>query len=224
MLCKKLLLVEGSDDQHVMRNLLRYHGIQCVFEKPDKYRGDDIVIHAAGGLEAVLDYLDVAADDDDIEYIGVVVDADEDLAARWAALSRILVARGAKALPRAPQPDGTLLTLTQLYRTATVGVWIMPDNRLPGILEDFIAFLVPDQEAPLWSRAVRAIDDIPEDLKRFPDVALSKARAHTWLAWQQEPGRPLGIAVTARYLDVEAPHARQLVAWVKATFSIPEKQ
>ena len=41
---------------------------------------------------------------------------------------------------------------------------------------------------------------------------------HTWLAWQENPGRPYGTAITARFLDAEAPQADVLVAWINYLF------
>jgi hypothetical protein len=38
------------------------------------------------------------------------------------------------------------------------------------------------------------------------------------LAWQQEPGKPLGQAITARYIDADAPNAKQLIEWLRSLF------
>jgi hypothetical protein len=96
----------------------------------------------------------------------------------------------------------------------------MPDNTLPGMLEDFARFLVPPGDN-LWPRACDCIDNIPVDQRRFPAQHLIKAQMHTWLAWQQQPGLPLGLAVTTRYLDANAIHAQQLVAWIRRLFPSP---
>ena len=44
---------------------------------------------------------------------------------------------------------------------------------------------------------------------------------HTWLAWQEEPGIPLGLAVTKRYLDVDHVLARQFLQWLQRLFPAP---
>ena len=42
------------------------------------------------------------------------------------------------------------------------GVWLMPDNRLPGMLEDFVRFMVrPDDR--LWPRVEDVLQSIPEN-------------------------------------------------------------
>jgi hypothetical protein len=58
--------------------------------------------------------------------------------------------------------------------------------------------------------------------RHFSEPSTPKAQIHTWLAWQEEPGQPFGIAVTARYLDADAPHAQKLVDWVRRLFLVEE--
>jgi hypothetical protein len=73
---------------------------------------------------------------------------------------------------------------------------------------------VPDGDA-LWTRAGDAIDSIPEHERRFPPVRRSKALIHTWLAWQEEPGSPMGQAIGKRDLDGSAPAAQRFVEWLR---------
>ena len=51
---------------------------------------------------------------------------------------------------------------------------------------------------------------------RFGPERWPKARIHTWLAVQNEPGKPLGQAITARYLDGGAIAGAPFVAWLRA--------
>ena len=95
-----------------------------------------------------------------------------------------------------------------------IGVWVMPDNQLPGKIEDFVARLVPDQD-PLLPMAERATQSIPAALRRFSEPDLAKAVIHNWLAWQEEPGSRMGEAFTKRYLDPKAPTALVFVEWVR---------
>jgi hypothetical protein len=100
-----------------------------------------------------------------------------------------------------------------------VGIWLMPDNQFPGMLEDFVSFLIPQSDA-LWQKVDNCLNQIPEKERRFSLDHRIKAQLHTWLAWQKEPGKPLGTAITARYLDAEAAHAQQLIAWIRRLFDI----
>ena len=80
-----------------------------------------------------------------------------------------------------------------------------------------LRFLVP-QGDDLLAHADQAIDGIPPALRRFSDVKEAKARIHTWLAWQEEPGKPFGQAISALYLDPNLPAADVFAAWIKRTF------
>ena len=42
---------------------------------------------------------------------------------------------------------------------------------------------------------------------------------HTWLAWQDDPGRPFGQAVTKRYFDSDGPHVQGLLDWLTRLFA-----
>ena len=221
MVYRNWMLVEGRDDQYVLRDLLRHHGIACAIPNRDGEYGEEaIVIDQKDGVEGVLDTLNATLDNGGVERMAVVVDADTNIQARWDALRDIFARFGGENIPRSPSPDGTIVALEQPYRVLQVGVWLMPDNQVPGILENFVSFLVPDDDAPLWRRAVDCVDGIPETQRHFSAADLPKAQIHTWLAWQKEPGRPFGLAITARYLDADAPHALGLVDWVKRVFDL----
>ena len=55
---------------------------------------------------------------------------------------------------------------------------------------------------------------------RFRSTYRSKAKIYSWLAWQGEPGKPLGQAITARYLDADEPHAQKFAGWVRQLFNL----
>jgi hypothetical protein len=95
----------------------------------------------------------------------------------------------------------------------------MPDNRVPGMMEDFISFLVPSGDL-LWPLAVDVLQRVIETNRRFPPTHKPKALIHTWLAWQRKPGTPTGRAITNRYLDANAPHAQQLMDWIRQLFDL----
>jgi len=59
---------------------------------------------------------------------------------------------------------------------------------------------------------------IPADERRFSQLAQPKALIHTWLAWQEEPGKPLGTAITARYLDPDVAQVDVLVSWLNRLY------
>jgi len=61
---------------------------------------------------------------------------------------------------------------------------------------------------------------IKPQYRRFRESYQAKAHLHTWLAWQEEPGTPMGLAITKRYLDAEAPYALLLLNWIRELFEL----
>lgn len=203
---KAVLLVEGKDDEHVFYALLGFHRLPEIFRIKDKR-----------GIDNLLGTLDVELLASDLERLGIVVDADIDIASRWQRVTNILRASGYSNIPALPDPLGTIIAENG---RPTVGIWIMPDNTLPGMLENFVRFLVPSNDS-LWGRVIHCIDNVPENERRFPTHHLIKAQLHTWLAWQHEPGSPLGLAITKRYLEANASHAQRLIDWIRRLFIEP---
>jgi hypothetical protein len=150
----------------------------------------------------------------DVERLGIVVDADVDVSMRWRSIKDVLDRAGYVGLPDRPDPTGTIVGHDVLPR---LGVWIMPNNELPGMLEDYLAFLVPPGDLML-DRARECLDRIPPEERRFTEVHRSKALIHTYLAWQQDPGKPLGQAVTARYFQTDGSQVSAFLAWLTRLF------
>ncbi|SEA57218.1 hypothetical protein SAMN05216455_10910 [Segatella bryantii] len=68
-------------------------------------------------------------------------------------------------------------------------------------------------------RAGEVLDALEKDgIQNYKKVHKSKARVHTYLAWQDEPGLPLGIAVTKKIFNPESSNAKVLVDWLKRLF------
>jgi hypothetical protein len=59
---------------------------------------------------------------------------------------------------------------------------------------------------------------IPAEERLFSPLVQPKAIIHTWLAWQAEPGKPFGTAITAKFLDANVAQVDVLVAWLKSLF------
>ena len=203
----KQLLVEGSNDFHALCKLFEYHHLPEMFGVKEKK-----------GYTGILDSLNEEVKRANLQILGIVVDADEDLQARWQSLRNRLIEVGYLDIPAQPDVNGTIIASQDL---PTIGIWVMPNNQLPGILENFIAFLIPNRESnPSWQYALQCVAAIPTDQKAFPDVRLPKAQLHTWLAWQEEPGKPIGQAISARYLNATSNDADIFVNWIKRLFQL----
>ncbi|NJL27134.1 MAG: hypothetical protein HC897_04225 [Thermoanaerobaculia bacterium] len=202
---RNLLLVEGSDDEHVVTHLCLHHGVP------------EFEIASQGGIKRLIESFPIRLKQSDLDALGVLVDADTDLQARWRALRQHLVRAGYPKVPKLPKPAGTICQAPVDTLLPRLGIWLMPDNKTKGTLEDFLRFLVP-AGSPLLAHVQQSVDGIPPGERRFSALAQPKAIIHTWLAWQAEPGKPLGTAITAKYLDASVPQVADFISWLRQLF------
>lgn len=214
-----LLLVEGKDDKHVISNLLKRYDILVPdlleIKHPTDYDPNGV---EGGGISRLLNIFEVKLTQALGGRLGIIVDADTDLSGRWKSLHDILNSSGYNRVPKKPISGGTVI---RQEKKPIVGIWLMPDNTIHGMLEDFVGYLRP-QDDLFWSMAVEVVQKVKtvEHERRFHNDHESKAKIHTWLAWQKEPGTPMGQAITARYLDADAPHALKLISWIRDLFEL----
>jgi hypothetical protein len=197
----RFLLVEGPDDQGVVLAMLAHCRIENVY------------VGHREGYDTLRRKLRSLLDSPGRTHFGVIVDADEDLAARWRSVCDVLRPMG-YALPDAPEPEGTICEAPFKPR---LGLWLMPDNLHPGMVEDFVSALAPSNDA-LLDRARESVAGIPLESRRFKPTYRIKAEIHTWLAWQEEPGRPMGQAITKTFLDANSALAVPFRMWLSRLF------
>ncbi len=94
---------------------------------------------------------------------------------------------------------------------------MMPDNAAPGTLEVFLGKLVPAND-PTWSWADEVAREARNRGARCKEIDHPKSRLHTWLAWQERPGIPFGIALQAQVFRHDTEDALRFVAWFKRLF------
>jgi hypothetical protein len=207
------LLVEGPDDAWSIINLLKRHGYD--------WDDDSIVrpyVNAVGGKDSLLRAPLLQAAAKSYDRLGIVVDADLEPSDRWKALRGAL--RGVEDLPDAPSGGGTIIESARVpgFGVARLGVWLMPDNQAPGTLEDFLAKLVPADDR-CWPHADVSTRKARDELEApLEEKDHAKGVIHTWLAWQKQPGQPLGQAITARAFAHDTPQALEFVGWFLRLF------
>jgi hypothetical protein len=207
------LLVEGKNNAHVIKNLAKRHGMESPeIQTPGK---------ETESIEELLRGLPLRLQAEDLQTLGIVVDANQDILARWQAIRERLISNGYSNVPKTPLVEGWVSNLTDKPR---VGVWLMPDNQLPGMLEDFVRYLIPPDDV-LRPKAEAILQEIEQtNLNRYKPVHHPKALIHTWLAWQETPGMPMGQAITAQALRHDSPTALSFVAWLKRLFELSPAQ
>jgi len=229
----KQLLVEGKNDAHVMFNLLVKHDISADSKekprnKPGTIRIDSIFTDDNDVDPAAHFYNQLKVIPED-GYLGIVLDADFNLQDKWVALRNRLLQFGfsESAIDKSEVDNKPIQTgaIIREENMPTVGIWLMPDNTAEGELEHFLELLVPrKEENPLWLRVLKALEDMPPEdsfpsyVKRFKEQDRRKAVIHTWLAWQKEPGKPLGQALGVGYFDAQASHALVFINWIRQLF------
>jgi uncharacterized protein DUF3226 len=204
---RRAMLVEGPDDQGVLVAILRYLGA------PER----DPEVRKADGIDDLLHRkLPVQLKESDLGQLGIVVDADSNAEDRWKAVRGVLTAAGYKKIAGKPPLGGAIIMESGL---PTVGIWIMPDNSASGAVEQFAKLLVPADDK-LWAQAEIAVGQAVAIERRFGLTGEMKAVMHTWLAWQKEPGRPMGQAITKRFLEPSAAGANDLCDWLRRLFGL----
>ena len=202
------LLVEGKNDQHVIWALCGQYNLEKTFtvETPNNLNGGD---------SQLLNSIPVRLKIPNIRALGIVLDADQNAESRWHSIKNILGQAGYLDLPNQPNHEGTIIANPDKPK---IGVWIMPNNQIPGMLENFVANLIleDDELAPIAEEILHRIEQ--ESLNRYSLEHRPKAFIHTWLAWQESPGRPMGQAITAHVLNHDASLAQSFVEWLRSLF------
>ncbi|PTQ90719.1 DUF3226 domain-containing protein [Agitococcus lubricus] len=202
----KLLLLEGINDCHVVAALCEAHKLPQVFK-----------IYDAGGCEDVLVKLmaliDAADGVQDINTIGIVLDADDNLMSTWQSVIDNL-AKKDYLIQSELNKNGTILI--QQGRP-TIGIWLMPNNQINGMLEDFCQILLDNPVA--LSFIEQCLNQAKtQKIATFKDVHRAKAIIHTYLAWQDELAKPLGQAITAKILNPNHQLALTFKDWLLDLF------
>ena len=157
--------------------------------------------------------------DGNVEKLAVVVDADyaafdgrgrETVHAEYRDLLSELGYR------RTPQRAGSGAVFVHEDGLPSVGLWIMPDNRSDGMLEDSLSQTVARDSHSLFEHARDAVKSLPNPLFD-PARHGSKAVVATWLSWQRMPGKHIVSAVGERLLDLKSDLMRQIRSWLEET-------
>ena len=209
---RRRLLVEGDTDKRVIPYLMERNGVEWPKDVPVK-------IEASGGINNILAprVIEVELFEPGLEALGVIVDADDDAADRWRAI-RDRCRSEFDDLPT-DIPAGGLITLHEATGVR-FGVWIMPDNQYRGMLEDFLIRLMPAESGALLELARECVAHASNSGAPFKEAHRTKAEIHTWLAWQDEPGKQLHEAVHHRVLDPQRPESQPFVKWFRALFDV----
>ncbi len=201
----QVLLVEGQDDKHVVRHICARKGLEQTFCIREKNNYRELLRSIPAEIKAP-----------GRSVVGIVLDADDDLNARWNAVTHRLRELGSaffdqSDLPETPEPTGTIIE-----GNCRIGIWLMPDNKSPGELEDFIEKMIPSRD-PVWPLSRDYIDSIPEGDRKFKQGKVLRAEIHAWLATRKEP-RKMGSAIGLNDLAIGVANTTAFVSWLKELY------
>lgn len=205
----KILLVEGTGDEGVIKEILHAWGVSCPYIVA--CGSDDLV------FKALKMYL---SNPGPYKTIGVIVDADIHPQGRLQRFAQVLNASKRYTLDeKTPLLAEGLITDGAVVDAARVGLWVMPDNQGHGMLEDFLSGMANAVHPELLAESEHAISSVENlGIQQYTPRHRPKAKIHTYLAWQEEPGRTLPQAIQKHYLDVSSENARPFVEWVRRLF------
>ncbi len=175
-------------------------------------------IEAVGGIDELLRPGSIRAElgQRNLQRLGILLDADDQPAERWQRL-RAECAALSLDLPATPPPEGAIV---RSQEGKSLGIWLMPDNQSRGMLETFLAYLVPDEGSALWAYVQEAITEARHRGAPYRDAHRDKAEIHTWLAWQDPPGSQLHHAVLQKMLDPQSERAKTFVTWFRRLYEL----
>ena len=197
---KRVLLVEGPDDKAVVHHLCSFGSQMPTFCIRSKEGIDNLLRGIRGEILA-----------EGRTAVGIVVDGNDDLKARWQAVTDKIRSANINP-PTNPEPGGTIID-----GSPRVGIWLMPDNESPGELEGFVAKMIPCNDE-VWPLSKAYVDGIPIANRRFAERKALKAKVHSWLATREYP-RLMGSAIRAGDLNVDVGVSKKFMRWLRELFN-----
>ncbi len=220
---KQRILVEGNDI-HVILQICTKNGLNQPKGFSDKkdFESNFAFKSKTGsqlGKPELISHLSALLLESELQTIAIVLDADKSAISTWQSVCAVLQKSGYTDLPKTPGAEGTVIESAD-PDLPKVGIWIMPDNSSTGEIEDFFLQLIDSQDF----RLDHARNSVGYLIDQRPDLLdnsnRSKAEAHTWLAWQQEPGRSMGVALKSNWANAKHPLAISLSQWFSRTFDL----
>ena len=218
----RVLLVEGKNDSYVVSAMLNSIGAEVKTKKAWSDRDPTAVLELKGegniavrlriaghGISDLLRKLPIECKESGLDSLAAIVDANGDFEARWNEIKHCLQITGCSNVPQRAVIGGGVLGIEKGPR---VGVWIMPNNSEPGMLEDFLISLIPENDKVL-PLVRQFVEGIPPEVCPFKNN--SKATLRTWLALQKEAESTFGQAVDQRLFDLSKPSCEKFISWLR---------
>lgn len=161
--------------------------------------------------------------DGTVEHLGIVADADYTVHKteggfnkRWQRLTQPLSEMGYE-ITASPSQNYVGSIFTHQDGLPPVGLWLMPDHKNDGMLEDLIKQIVYEgEQQSLLQTATCCINQLPVTL--FKPHHHTKATIYTWLAWQKRPGQALVSTLNAKLINLQSPEIQTFIIRFRDVF------
>lgn len=199
---KSVLLLEGNDDCNIIDKFYKDNKININFGFCN-----------CGSDFKVLNKLDsLLRKDGAPEVIGVILDADTDTDKRFQNVKDIV--KDFYKLPNSMPKDGLVHKENGVPK---LGIWIMPNNKDNGALEEFYLTLATDIDTGFIDGVIQQAEN--KNLTSFKPQHRNKAIMHTYFAWQDSPNSPLHKSINKIALNNDAEVAQKFKSWLERLFS-----
>lgn len=219
-MAEKLLLVEGASDSSFFEAYLRATRLTGVKVSPPRDLG--AAANGQGNVSTLLPILIPQLSDGRITRLGIVIDADykHKGVGHGASYKRItdqLRTFGYKVPNPYPKKERRFI-FKHPDGLPSIGLWIMPDNRSDGMLEDMIAATISKKEQlTLYAYAHGVVSAIKNPLFDAT-IHSTKAEVNSWLAWQKMPGKALVSVIGDGLIDLKKGPAQSFSEWLVRVF------
>lgn len=204
----KILFVEGINDREVIYRIENTYSLKGIC----KIKNCDNVNQVKYSFDL---YINENASK--VQQVGIIIDADTSFIDRWKSVRNLLLATNNYIVPET-LPTGGLILAPITSEKPRIGVWIMPNNKDNGMLEDFLLQQI-GQDDDILPYVDETLGELrARKLQKFKNVHLSKARVHTYLAWQEDPECTLAIAIEKNYFAPKSKEVEMFANWMQNLF------
>ena len=100
-------------------------------------------------------------------------------------------------------------SITKLLDNLKIRLTLPQTNERIGVIVD-----------ALMAKADEVLNELEtKKIQKYKNVHRAKAKIHSYLAWQDEPGKPMGVSITAHVLNPDSPSGIKFLEWLKRLFS-----
>ncbi len=182
---KKLLAVEGNDEKKFFKELFKHMGMDAIVQVFDVAGKDN--------FKKEMPLLKKATGFNDLEAIGIIRDADDSFENAFKSVNGVLKENGLQT----PKKPGEFS-----QGNPKVGIFIMPDNSNPGMLEDLCLETVKEAEEMKCVKQFLACAKQLENPPKEKDIP--KAQVQSFLAIKSEVPNSVGRGAQKGHWDFDS--------------------